>query len=285
MANKYLDEMNRLLMQSFEENYAKYQALSDREKHLAKLNRDEALRSSSISYQNMINPYSTNAESLAMRGLSDSGIMGSNYARLYGSYQNNVAVANDAYNNSLNDISASLLSERSNVNAKKMAQMAQYYQQLYDDHWAREKFDYEKENDLKNYDFNQAKFDYEKSRDKISDERWQEEFDFRKASAMLKNVSSARRSTSSGGSSKTKKEVKTETDENQVTISPISGRPLQFKNPLNDDDALTKIWKMISDATSKKDAQWILDFAKRRKVSTSDYVDIFAMLQYKNLVK
>ena len=284
MANKYLDEMNRLLMQSFEENYAKYQSLSDREKQVAKLNRDEALRSSSISYQNMINPYSTNAESLAMRGLSNSGIVGSNYARLYGNYQNNVAGANDAYNNSLNDISASLLSERSNVNAKKMAQMAQYYERLYDDYWAREKFDYEKENDLKNYDFNQAKFDYEKNRDKISDERWQEEFDFRKASSLLKNTSSSRRSTSLGGSSKTEKGVKTGLGKNKAPVSSVSGRVLPFKNPLDEDEVLEKIWKLINDATKKEDAKWIMEFAKRAKVPTSEYVDMFAMLQYKKLV-
>lgn len=139
-------------------------------------------------YRKASNPYGTNAENLASRGLGNSGYAETTQTNLYNTYQKNIT---DTLNNA-RDLKAdfdfqiskarqtgdiTLAQNSLQIYNQKMQLLAQEYEMRNN----RRQFLYQQERDRVSDNRWQQQWDYQKSRDAISDDRWQTQFDYQKS--------------------------------------------------------------------------------------------------------
>lgn len=188
-------------------------------------------------YQKASNPYGTNAENLASRGLGNSGYAETTQTNLYNTYQRNIT---DTLNNARDlksnfDFQISKARQTGDITLAQNAlqiynQKMQLLTQEYEMKNNRKQFLYQQERDKVSDNRWQEQWDYQKSRDAIADNQWQTQFDYQKERDAvadnqwekqyeLSKKASASGSRSSGSTSKkvkTGEPVVTDSDENKA---------------------------------------------------------------------
>ena len=214
----------------------------EQQKQKATENRDTEAKRARNDYQAYINPYGVNAESLASRGLLNSGLSETSQLGGYNTYQNRVASANKAlqeaitaYDNDINEAqlsndvakaqnaltklemqlkyaqsyydTTSQLSQNSLSNQQTLnSQYANQYQAMLSQILNENQY----QESIRQYNADLAEkqrqynqnLAYQKERDKIADEQWQKEYDL----AKKKLTTSYGGSGGSGGTNNTQKQ-------------------------------------------------------------------------------
>ena len=138
-------------------------------------------------YQKASNPYGTNEENLASRGLGNSGYAETTQTNLYNTYQRNIT---DTLNNARDlksnfDFQISKARQTGDITLAQNAlqiynQKMQLLTQEYEMRNNRKQFLYQQERDKVSDNRWQEQWDYQKSRDAIADNQWQTQFDYQK---------------------------------------------------------------------------------------------------------
>ena len=138
-------------------------------------------------YRKATNPYGTNAENLASRGLGNSGYAETTQTNLYNTYQNNIT---DTLNNARTlksdfDFQISKARETGDITLAQNAleiynQKMQLLTQEYEMKNNRRQFLYQQDRDRVSDNQWQQQYDYQRQRDSIEDNRWQTQFDYQK---------------------------------------------------------------------------------------------------------
>ena len=138
-------------------------------------------------YRKATNPYGANAETLASKGLGNSGYAETTQTGLYNTYQKNIT---DTLNNARDlksdfDFQISKAMQTGNINIANSAlaileNRMQLLTQEYEMKNNRKQFLYQQERDKVSDNQWQQQYDYQKSRDAVEDSRWQTQFDYQK---------------------------------------------------------------------------------------------------------
>lgn len=238
---QYAADYQKTQDEVLDKQLANQTAKIEQQKQIATENRDTEAKRARNDYQAYINPYGVNAESLASRGLLNSGLSETSQLGGYNTYQNRVASANKAlqdaitaYDNDINDAqlhndvakaqnaltklemqlkyaqsyydTSSELAQNSLANQQSLnSQYANQYQamlgQILNENQYKES--------IRQYNADLAEkqrqynqnLAYQKERDRIADEQWQKEYELSKQSVAASRRSSGGRG-GSGGSSK-----------------------------------------------------------------------------------
>ena len=237
---QYAADYQKTQDEVLDKQLANQTAKIEQQKQVATENRDTEAKRARNDYQAYINPYGVNAESLASRGLLNSGLSETSQLGGYNTYQNRVASANKAlqdaitaYDNDINDAqlhndvakaqnaltklemqlkyaqsyydTSSELAQNSLANQQSLnSQYANQYQamlgQILNENQYKES--------IRQYNADLAEkqrqynqnLAYQRERDKVADAQWQKEYELSKQSVAASRKSSSSRS--SGGSSK-----------------------------------------------------------------------------------
>lgn len=249
---QYAADYQKTQDEVLDKQLANQTAKIEQQKQVATQNRDTEAKRARNDYQAYINPYGVNAESLASRGLLNSGLSETSQLGGYNTYQNRVASANKvlqdaitAYDNDINDAqlnndvakaqnaltklemqlkyaqsyydTSSQLAQNSLANQQSLnSQYANQYQamlgQILNENQYKES--------IRQYNADLAEkqrqynqnLAYQKERDRIADEQWQKEYELSKQS-----VAASRRSSGGSGGS-----------------GGSNGQPINQSNKLND---------------------------------------------------
>lgn len=236
---QYAAEYQQTQDEVLDKQLANQTAKIEQQKQVATENRDTEAKRARNDYQAYINPYGVNAESLASRGLLNSGLSETSQLGGYNTYQNRVASANKAlqdaitaYDNDINDAqlnndvakaqnaltklemqlkyaqsyydTSSQLAQNSLANQQTLnSQYANQYQamlgQILNENQYKES--------IRQYNADLAEkqrqynqnMAYQKARDKVADAQWQKEYELSK-----KSVAVSRKSSSSSSSRSSK---------------------------------------------------------------------------------
>lgn len=232
---QYAADYQKTQDEVLDKQLANQTAKIEQQKQVATQNRDTEAKRARNDYQAYINPYGVNAESLASRGLLNSGLSETSQLGGYNTYQNRVASANKAlqdaitaYDNDINDAqlhndvakaqnaltklemqlkyaqsyydTSSELAQNSLANQQSLnSQYANQYQamlgQILNENQYKES--------IRQYNADLAEkqrqynqnMAYQRERDEVADDQWQKEYDLAK-----KKVSSSGGGSGSGGS-------------------------------------------------------------------------------------
>jgi len=177
-------------------------------------------------------------QQLSQAGLNTSGLLGSAYANVENAYGNNLATLQGNRDNSINDINRQLndaqiqysiqenklLSdiENAKLELQKYGNELSYqrYQDALNNYMNFTNFDYQKQIDDRNYN-------YQVSRDKVADSQWQKQYELSKKNS---TISSSRRSSGSSKSSKSNgsREIKITDGNGNKTINNNSANNEKF---------------------------------------------------------
>lgn len=232
---QYAADYQKTQDEVLDKQLANQTAKIEQQKQIATENRDTEAKRARNDYQAYINPYGVNAESLASRGLLNSGLSETSQLGGYNTYQNRVASANKAlqdaitaYDNDINDAqlhndvakaqnaltklemqlkyaqsyydTSSQLAQNSLANQQSLnSQYSNQYQAMLGQILNENKY----QESIRQYNADLAEkqrqynqnLAYQKERDRIADEQWQKEYELTK-----KKISSSSSRSGSGGS-------------------------------------------------------------------------------------
>lgn len=160
--NPYLQESLAQQRLALDEQMKQYQAQALYAAGQANKAQAAENRGAALDWRSYANPYGVVAESIAARGLKNSGLSQSALSRGYGAYQDRLGKAATARAEAQGQIDLQLAAQQAQVDAAKMQAQADYSRQLYEDDWRM------------------RQFDYQQGRDAVADKRAQDEFDYRK---------------------------------------------------------------------------------------------------------
>ena len=213
-ANKFEQTQNETL----DKQLAYNTNLIEQQKENARENARVEQNKAKNDYYSVINPYGAQAESIASRGLSNSGVDGTFRLGAHNIYQNRVATANktmqDAIRSFDNDLNAAKLQHDSSIaqNAlKKLELQLGFAESFYNkkgeltqnqfnsnqnigkDYFNRYQTEYENiQNEKARAEAIrqwEAQMAYQKERDRIADQQWEKEYALSKAAAARKSSS------------------------------------------------------------------------------------------------
>ena len=234
---QYAAEYQQTQDEVLDKQLANQTAKIEQQKQKATENRDVEAARARNDYQAYINPYGVNAESLASRGLLNSGLSETSQLGGYTTYQNRVANANKAlqeaitaYDNDINDAqlnndvskaqnaltklemqlkyaqsyydTTSELAQNSLSNQQALSsQYASQYQAMLGQILSENQY----KESIRQYNADLAEkqrqynqnLAYQKARDKVADAQWEKEYELSK-----KSVAASRRSSGSSGGSR-----------------------------------------------------------------------------------
>ena len=236
---QYAADYQKTQDEVLDKQLANQTAKIEQQKQKATENRDTEAVKARNDYQAYINPYGVNAESLASRGLLNSGLSETSQLGGYNTYQNRVASANKAlqdaitaYDNDINDAqlnndvskaqnaltklemqlkyaqsyydTTSELAQKSLSNQQALrSQYANQYQamlgQILDENQYKESVRQYNKDLAEKQRQYNQNMAYQKARDKVADAQWQKEYELSKKSVAVSRKSSGG-SRSSGGS-------------------------------------------------------------------------------------
>ena len=257
---QYAAQYQQTQDEALDKQLANQTAKIEQQKQVATQNRDTEAKRARNDYQAYINPYGVNAESLASRGLLNSGLSETSQLGGYNAYQNRVASANKAlqdaitaYDNDINDAqlnndvakaqnaltklemqlkyaqsyydTSSELAQSSLANQQSLnSQYANQYQsmlgQILNENQYQESIRQYNENLAEKQRQYNESLAYQRERDRIADEQWQKEYELSK-----KNVASSS-SRSPSGSSGSKATYSTTTANDVVSTAANKAKTL-----------------------------------------------------------
>lgn len=188
--NPYLQEALAQQRLALDEQMKQYQAQSLHAAAQAAKAQATENRGAALDWRSYANPYGNMAESLASRGLKNSGLSQSALSRGYGAYQDRLGRAATARAEAQGQIDLQLAGQQAQINAAKMQAQADYGRQLYEDDWRMRQFDYQQGRDAaadkraqEEFDYRKLidtrNFDYQRGRDDIGDSRYGQEWNYR----------------------------------------------------------------------------------------------------------
>lgn len=202
--NPYLEEALRKLRLANAEKQNEVARQSKESLQIAQATQTAARDSAGVDYGRYINPYGVQAETMAQRGLRNSGLSQTAQSKAYGSYMNRLGQAQEQYSRAAGDIASREAQSLSELRQQELQQQAAYQQSLYDDSWRTKQYDYQLAQDEENKRRYEAEMAYRRERDALEDRRYDQEwaYSLRKGSAGGgSSRSSSGRSYSSGGGS------------------------------------------------------------------------------------
>lgn len=203
--NPYLEEALRKLRLANAEKQNEIARQSKESLQLAQATQTAARDSAGVDYRRYINPYGVQAETMAQKGLRNSGLSQTAQSRAYGAYMNRLGQAQEQYSRAAGDIASREAQSLSELRQQDLQQQAAYQQSLYDDSWRTKLYDYQVAQDEEDKRRYEAEMAYRRERDAIEDRRYDQEwaYSLRKGSAGggSGRTSSGRRYSSGGGGS------------------------------------------------------------------------------------
>ena len=231
----YLEEILNRRNNALSAKEAKYNEAAKAAAASALQVKDEAEKGAYKDYMNYINPYGTQAEAMAQRGMLHSGITQSNNARAYAAYQNRKASAQSSYANALSSAQNTLLQNQADILSSRYELEADYLGELmkaYNENYWKEK-----------------NFDYKLSRDEIEDARYEQEWAYMLAKDALGYSSSGSRS-SGRRSSGSSKGSYTHTEQTSSSTGVTPGGSLGLGMKMGADMTFKTLWDKAEKATA-----------------------------------
>jgi hypothetical protein len=285
---QYAADYQKTQDEVLDKQLANQTAKIEQQKQIATQNRDTEAKRARNDYQAYINPYGVNAESLASRGLLNSGLSETSQLGGYNAYQNRVASANKAlqdaivaYDNDINDAqlnndvakaqnaltklemqlkyaqsyfdTSNELAQNSLANQQSLnSQYANQYQnmlgQILNENQYQESIRQYNESLAEKQRQYNENLAYQRERDRIADEQWQKEYELTK-----KKLTSS----GSGGSSGSK-----------------SSRSSKSSGSSSTGSSLGSLLKGVADSVSGAVKNAVSNSAPAGYTKTNDYVQL-----------